>query len=542
MPYFNHWLLQVFNIKLLRPFLALLLTFSCGFNLNAQQISPKEQCHIQLLSDTSETKDLPKNIALFIQLATGENRLRLSCTLNEQAIFTFGKDEILNVTLNTGGANVEQVLANSPSYILPAGTFEIEFIFLTHHKFLQQFSWLSTATFFNSNLINNITMGAFYGLSLTLIFYVFFMGRVLGDNRFQFYSLYTFCAATFFLLQEGQLNIVLPKHSFLLSHQFYLLFAGLTVVTAVLFIVRLTDLKKEWPKVTRYFLEPGGVLVLLMSVMMLQLDHNALSAYLGQGMSKLTLALMLCIFILVAVQAYAKKRMANWVLFSLSLMVLAMLFRTFLQDYSPFLHRYALIFAFSIEAFILAVVVLTKVKNIKQDKLLAELQANTDELCNVLNRRGWEHKANQILIEQRAKGGVSALVYLDLNSFKQINDNLGHDVGDKVLMLIASEISEQLGTDEHLGRIGGDEFVIAAYFRSEEAAQYFRDKIVNNLKHFALKIDEKLTLDVTCSLGCKMFNEAPKSIRDMLILADESMYQVKQREKKNAATGLYSKT
>ncbi|MEP4299551.1 MAG: diguanylate cyclase, partial [Paraglaciecola sp.] len=198
---------------------------------------------------------------------------------------------------------------------------------------------------------------------------------------------------------------VLPKHSFLLSHQFYLLFAGLTVVTAVLFIVRLTDLKKEWPKVTRYFLEPSGVVVLLMSIMMLQLDHNALSAYLGQGMSKLTLALMLCIFMLVAVQVYAKKRMANWVLFSLSLMVIAMLFRTFLQDFSPFLHRYTLIFAFSIEAFILAVVVLTKVKNIKQDKLLAELQANTDELCNVLNRRGWEHKANQILNEQRAKGG-----------------------------------------------------------------------------------------------------------------------------------------
>ncbi|MFT2090171.1 diguanylate cyclase [Paraglaciecola sp. 2405UD69-4] len=511
----------------------LILTLGCSSLLQAQQIPSEEYCQVLLIGNDNLVQALPKGDSVAIQLLTGENRLRLSCHLNEQAIFTFGKDEILEVNIETTNATVEQVLSNSPSYLLPAGTFQMDFVFLTHHEFLQQFSWLSTATFFNQNLINNITMGAFYGLSLTLIFYVFFMGKVLGDNRFQFYSLYIFCAATFFLLQEGQLNIILPKHSFLLSHQFYLLFAGLTVVTAILFIVRLTDINQQWPRLTRYFLEPGGIAVLLMSIVMLLLDHNALSAYIGEAMSKLTLVLMLCIFSLVALQTTAKKRMASWVLFSLGLMVIAMFFRTILQDLSPFLHRYALIFAFSIEAFILAVVVLTRVKNIRQDKIRAESQASTDELCNVLNRRGWELRANQLLNQQRLNGGVTCLLYLDLNDFKQINDKMGHDIGDKALQLISAEIEEQLGLDEYLGRIGGDEFVIIGHFKSVHTAKNFVEKMQINLRQYKLKIEEEMTLNVTCSVGYKIFSKAPNSTKDMLILGDKSMYHVKQTEKKS---------
>lgn len=522
---------QCLSTKPLSFTFALLLSLFITFSVHGQVSKPDEQCHILLIDDNSKSEVLSKGTPLFIILATGENRLRLSCNLNEQAIFTFGKDEILNVNLDTKGVNVEQVLANSPSYILPAGTFQVDFIFQTHHEFLQRFSWLATSTFFNSNLVNNITMGAFYGLSLTLIFYVFFMGRVLGDNRFQFYSLYTFCAATFFLLQEGQLNIVLPKHSFLLSHQFYLLFAGLTVVTAVMFIVRLTDLNKDWPRLTRFFLEPGGMAVLLISILMLFLDHNAFSAYLGKVMSLLTLAIMVSIFILVGVQTYANKKMAGWVLFSLGLMVVAMLFRTLLQDLSPFLHRYALIFAFSIEAFILAVVVLTKVKTINQDKLRAEYQASTDELCNVLNRRGWEQKSNRLLDQQKHHGGVTCLIYIDLNDFKEINDNWGHDTGDKVLKHVASEVSSQLSENEYVGRIGGDEFVILGYFEDDNKALKFALNMQKRLSLYHLKINEQLVLNIAASVGYKIFKDAPANITDMLILADESMYKVKQKVK-----------
>ena len=67
-----------------------------------------------------------------------------------------------------------------------------------------------------------------------------------------------------------------------------------------------------------------------------------------------------------------------------------MVFRTVLDDVNPFLQRYALIIAFAVEAFMLAVAVSARIKNIQADKILAESQANTDGLCNVLNRRGWD--------------------------------------------------------------------------------------------------------------------------------------------------------
>ena len=392
---------------------------------------------------------------------------------------------------------------------------------------------MSVGTFLNTSLFNNMTMGVFYGLCLTLILYVFFMGRIVGDNRFQLYSLYVFCAATFFLLQEGQLSILLPEQSFLLSHQFYLLFAGLTVLTATIFIVRLTDLYSAWPRLTRYGLETAAVAVLLMSIVMLFLDHGNLSATIGSLMARTTLVIMLVIFFLVSVQAYRNIQSARIVWLSLGLMVVAMIFRTVLYDMSPFLHRYALIFAFAVEAFMLAVAVSARIKNIKQEKLLAESQANTDELCNVLNRRGWDKKAASMLSEQRGTGGVICLLYIDLNDFKQINDQWGHDVGDKVLKVVADIIRHQLRSSDSIARVGGDEFVVLGHFNQHNEAENLALRVQARLNTFHLHVNKQTTLDLSASVGYVIFDQPPLSIDDMLIQADESMYQVKRSKKQN---------
>lgn len=496
-----------------------------------------EYCKIQLISaeeiSTSpvEAKSLIIEKVTLLSIPTGNSRLRLSCKLNEQAVLTFSKDEIMDVRWEAHQVKLIPLAASNPSFLLPTGTFSIDFLFVTHHNFNQNFVWKPIATFLNYSLLNNIVMGVFYGLCLTLILYVFFMGRIVGDTRFQFYSLYVFCAATFFLLQEGQLNIFLPQQSYLLSHQFYLLFAGLTVFTATIFIVRLTEIHATWPRLNRYGLELGASGVLLMSVLMLFLDHNNLSAWLGSTMARMTLLVMVGILTLVSIQAYRNVQGAKLVFFSLALMVIAMIFRVVLNDVSPFLQRYALIIAFAIEAFMLAVAVSARIRNIQTDKMLAESQANTDELCNVLNRRGWDKRVNEVLSEQNNKGGVTCLLYIDLDDFKQINDKWGHDAGDKVLKVTADIIRHQLRSVDSIGRIGGDEFVALGIFNDRIEAESLVIRIQGRLKAVNLHINQQTTLEISASVGHVIYDEPPKDAEYMLRQADESMYQIKRSNK-----------
>lgn len=509
----------------------LLLTLILSFGLHAQD--QEEFCQIQLIDTQPTTLATPliKDSTTNLMLSAGKNRLRLTCSLQEQGVFSFAKNEIIDVSLDAKQINVTALAANRPAYLLPTGYFSIDFVFLNHHQYTQQFAWNSLASYFNNSLLNNIIMGLFYGLCLTLILYVFFMGQIVGDNRFRFYSLYVFCAATFFLLQEGQLNIFLPQHSFLLSHHCYLLFAGLTVFTATIFIVRLTDINISWPKSSHFGLELSAFCILLMSISLLFIDHSELSGLVGKIMARTTLALMMVIFIMVAIQAYRNVQSARIVLLSLGLMVVAVVFRTVLSDFSPFLRRYALIIAFAIEAFMLAMAVSAKIKNMKQDKLLAESQANTDVLCNVLNRRGWDAKAETLLKEQQNKGGVIGLLYIDLDEFKQINDLWGHDVGDKVLKVIAEIIRYQVRSSDSIGRIGGDEFVVLGHFQRHDEAENIASRVQARLSAFHLQIDSETSIEVSASVGYVIFDQVPDGIEDMLIKADEAMYQTKRGNK-----------
>jgi len=495
--------------------------------------SQHNSCQMTLLVDEQMvTKRSPeKSEKIRVRLPFGKSVVRLNCSLSQQAVFSFNRHEIVSFEWDNKSGLISQIRASNPSFVLPVGQFSADFQIVSHHEYLQQFVWQDFASYVNQSLTNNITMGAFYGLCLTLILYVFFMGRILGDKRFELYSIYVFCAATFFLLQEGQLNIFLPQYAFLLTHQFYLIFAGLTVLTATIFIVRLTDLHLSWPRLSRYGLQWSATVVLLISVALSFIEHNGFSSALGNLMSNLTLVIMLIIFCLVIMQSYRGVKMAWLVLFSLLLMLLAMIFRVVFAELSPFLNRYALIIAFSIEAFIFAVAVSSRIKDLKLDKIKAQIDANTDVLCSVLNRRGWEQKAKELLIYQENNKGVLSLLYIDINDFKVVNDTHGHDCGDQVLQVIAKIIQNQTRTKDLIGRVGGDEFVALGHFDNQQEADQFASRMNEKLQDLSIRIDGLDDVKVSASVGNVVFESAPESVAKMLKTADKSMYTAKKGSK-----------
>ena len=155
--------------------------------LHAQEnIQDSEYCQIQLISSEQtpsavhSVEILNKEKVALLSIPTGKSRLRLNCRLEDQAVFTFDNGEIMDLSWETKQVKLIPLAANSPSFLLPTGTFSIDFLLLSHHDFLQNFVWMPIATFLDVSLLNNIFMGVFYGLCLTLILYVYFMGQIVG--------------------------------------------------------------------------------------------------------------------------------------------------------------------------------------------------------------------------------------------------------------------------------------------------------------------------------------------------------------------------
>ena len=116
--------------------------------------------------------------------------------------------------------------------------------------------------------------------------------------------------------------------------------------------------------------------------------------------------------------------------------------------------------------------------------------ANNDPLTKVLNRRGIEHKL-QKAIDRLATGNPLALAYLDLDRFKLINDLYGHATGDEVLKQVCERVQSMLTDTQHIGRVGGDEFVVVLADTPIALASWICSRIVNAISSAPFRIGDK---------------------------------------------------
>ncbi|MFA9270546.1 MAG: diguanylate cyclase domain-containing protein [Baekduiaceae bacterium] len=142
--------------------------------------------------------------------------------------------------------------------------------------------------------------------------------------------------------------------------------------------------------------------------------------------------------------------------------------------------------------------------------------ANTDGLTGLLNRRGFEHAAEQArsAVDQTAES--LAVMTFDLDDFKHVNDTLGHAAGDDVLRAVAAATREALPDAYAIGRLGGDEFVAAVPAASLERAVTLADRL-----------DAHLTAVAAGSVGCAFYPGDGETVDELLITADERAYAVK---------------
>ncbi len=154
------------------------------------------------------------------------------------------------------------------------------------------------------------------------------------------------------------------------------------------------------------------------------------------------------------------------------------------------------------------------------------MQANLDGLTGIFNRRYFEMKVLEKMSEASRYGGHMALLMMDIDHFKSINDEFGHLLGDEVLKQVSGLFSHNLRKVDLLCRYGGEEFAVIAPATTGENAAVFAEKLRRLVEQFQFP---GVPRPVTISIGVSEFPGAGKSRDGLVRAADSALYQAKQQ-------------
>ena len=213
------------------------------------------------------------------------------------------------------------------------------------------------------------------------------------------------------------------------------------------------------------------------------------------------------------------------------------------------IHRDLIIVGFFtplIDAFIvlfITALVLRKLK-ITEEKLVLEVNAKNeaisalknladhDPLTKLPNRRKLKTDFEFELARADRFNRKMGLFYMDLNNFKIINDQFGHDVGDLLLHKVSESINNSLRDNEFIYRVGGDEFCLfIPEFEENIQLENLSNRVIKQITDIS-KLD-KIDINIGCSIGIAIFPYNGSTLSELISAADSAMYKVKKTHKNN---------
>jgi diguanylate cyclase (GGDEF)-like protein len=167
---------------------------------------------------------------------------------------------------------------------------------------------------------------------------------------------------------------------------------------------------------------------------------------------------------------------------------------------------------------------------LSNDHLVAqlELQAQHDALTGLANRLTFEVALTASLTKPDQRGVV---VMIDLDRFKEINDSLGHDMGDRLLIEVGERLGSHMRTTDMVARFGGDEFALLMSHRPNEDRAIFEERIVEIHRHLCEKVKlDGITFEIGASLGVSQWPQHGTESARVLHRADTAMYHAKRNQ------------
>ncbi|MBK8185863.1 MAG: EAL domain-containing protein [Cellvibrio sp.] len=180
-----------------------------------------------------------------------------------------------------------------------------------------------------------------------------------------------------------------------------------------------------------------------------------------------------------------------------------------------------------------ALIVSVDITESKNAQAKMEFMAHHDALTGLPNRLQLVERLEHELRRAERHGYYGAVLFIDLDQFKTINDSLGHPVGDRVLEVVAVRLQQTVREEDLVARLSGDEFVVVltvldqnietAALRAGEISEKIRSVISQPHVH------DNMELRVTCSVGVVVYPEKNNTVHELLRYADTAMYQVKEK-------------
>jgi len=177
-----------------------------------------------------------------------------------------------------------------------------------------------------------------------------------------------------------------------------------------------------------------------------------------------------------------------------------------------------------------SLLLLLKIKNTHEEDLneslhVSEAQGQTDPLTGALNRFGSEHRFQDLVADFEERQQPFSMIMFDIDFFKNINDEHGHDVGDEILVSVSSLIQRDIRKDDALIRFGGEEFIV---FLSNATLDIAKNKAESFRSAMEAKGHGFDKLKVTASFGVVQYQES-ESLEFLVSKADKLLYEAKEK-------------
>ncbi|MDO8895306.1 MAG: EAL domain-containing protein [Nitrosomonas sp.] len=168
--------------------------------------------------------------------------------------------------------------------------------------------------------------------------------------------------------------------------------------------------------------------------------------------------------------------------------------------------------------------------DITEKKKLDELylaQANYDELTRLPNRNLFKYQLNKEIRKSRRNGSLLSLLFLDLDHFKDINDTLGHAIGDKLLKEVSLRITKCVRETDTVARLGGDEFAVILPDISRSRIETIAQNIIQILNEPFILDQNQVEQYISTSIGIVLYPQDGADIESLMKHADQAMYKAK---------------